>query len=98
MTESQTLKGTQYRGGRNFFVPVFNKLPYLLRSQGDKLEIMSKISQKTGLKSLQAYHDLKYNGCCVKIPHKAVTQAKKTLGGSFGVLFYTTSGNPYTRT
>ena len=36
VTESQTLKGTQYKGGWNFFVPDFNKLPYSLRSQGDK--------------------------------------------------------------
>ena len=30
-----TTKGTQYTGGGNIFVPDFNKLPYLLRSQGD---------------------------------------------------------------
>ena len=35
VTESQTPKGTKYTGGRNFFVPDFNNLPYLLRSQGD---------------------------------------------------------------
>ena len=37
VTESQTLKGTQYTGGGNIFVPDFNKLPYSLRSQGDKV-------------------------------------------------------------
>ena len=35
VTELQTPKGTQYMGGWNFFGPDFNKLPYLLRSQGD---------------------------------------------------------------
>ena len=35
VTESQTLKGTQYTGVWNFFVPDFNKLPYSLHSQGD---------------------------------------------------------------
>ena len=35
VTEWQTLKGTQYTGGGNIFVPDFNKLPYSLRSQGD---------------------------------------------------------------
>ena len=38
-TESQTPKGTQYTGGWNFFVPDFNKLPYLFRSQGDKITL-----------------------------------------------------------
>ena len=36
VTESQTLKCTQYTGGGNIFVPDFNKLPYSLRLQGDK--------------------------------------------------------------
>ena len=36
-TESQTPKGTQYRGGWNFFLPDFNIHPYSLRSQGDNL-------------------------------------------------------------
>ena len=36
-TESQTPKGTQYKGGWNFFVPDFNKLPYSLRSPGNNL-------------------------------------------------------------
>ena len=36
VTELQTLKGTQYSGGWNFFMPDFNELPYSLRSQGDK--------------------------------------------------------------
>ena len=36
VTELQTLKGTQYTGGRNFFVSDFNKLPFSLRSQGEK--------------------------------------------------------------
>ena len=36
VTELQTPKGTQYTGGWNFFVSDFNKLPYLLRLQGDK--------------------------------------------------------------
>ena len=35
VTESQTLKGTQFTGGWNFFVPDFNELPYTLCSQGD---------------------------------------------------------------
>ena len=36
VTELQKLKGTQYSGGWNFFMPDFNELPYSLRSQGDK--------------------------------------------------------------
>ena len=35
VTEWQTPKGTQHTDGWNFFVPDFNKLFYLLRSQGD---------------------------------------------------------------
>ena len=42
VTELQTPKGTQYKGEWNFFVPDFNKLPYSLRSQGDKLLITDK--------------------------------------------------------
>ena len=38
VTESQTPKETQYMGGWNFFVSDFNKLPYSLRLQGDKME------------------------------------------------------------
>ncbi len=41
--ESQTLKGTQYTGGWNFFVPDFNKLPYSLCSQGDNWPKHTKI-------------------------------------------------------
>ena len=38
VTESQShATSTPYTGGWNFFMPIFNKLPYLLRSQGDKL-------------------------------------------------------------
>ena len=37
VTESQTPRGTQYTGGRNFFVPDLEKLPYSLRSQGNDL-------------------------------------------------------------
>ena len=37
VTEWKTPKGTQYGGGWNFFVPDFNKLTYLLCSQGDNL-------------------------------------------------------------
>ena len=37
-----TTKGTQYTGGENIFVPDFNQLPYSLRSQGDKVNILSE--------------------------------------------------------
>ena len=42
-TESQTPKGTQFKGGWNFYAPDFNKLPYSLRSQGDKKEEGQKL-------------------------------------------------------
>ena len=36
VTESQShATSTPYTGGWNFFIPIFNKLPYSLRSQGD---------------------------------------------------------------
>ena len=44
VTESQTLKGTQYTGGWNFFVPDFNKLPYSLRSQGENVPFKEIVS------------------------------------------------------
>ena len=34
VTESQTLKGTQYTGGQNFFVPDFNKSQLNSRERG----------------------------------------------------------------
>ncbi len=55
VTEWQTLKGTQYRGERNFFVPDFNKLPYSLRSQGDYL--------LTILKLIHAFQTFVYRLC-----------------------------------
>ena len=42
VTELQTPKGTQYTGGWYFFLPDFNKLPYLLHSQGDQLLVRNK--------------------------------------------------------
>ena len=50
VTELQTLKGTQYTGGWNFFMPDFNKLPYSLRSQGDKFNIIKNSNLKTTVK------------------------------------------------
>ena len=48
VTEFQTPKGTQYTGRWNFFVPDFNKLPDLLRLQGDYTGTVHycKISQR----------------------------------------------------
>ena len=49
VTESQTPKGTQYTGGWNFFLPDFNKLPYLLFSQGGYIFKVESF--------IQYYHD-----------------------------------------
>ena len=53
VTGLQTLKGTQYTGGQNFFVPDFNKLPYSLRLQGDD-QIKKIYSRVKTAKSLPA--------------------------------------------